>query len=170
MTQQVWHFVLLETPHDLLTDVDLFQMALLVFDLVELGHALDLFEDAFALILDVEDCLDCQGRGNNAALLHGAPDLLQHQGEVGDALGDVLDFAIGVLHLHLYCVENEGESEPGAGSSRDGADSGEKRTLDIPVAEVAESDRRLTWDLSLHSCSSWRRRGFDANRNRCHVQ
>lgn len=148
LAQKVGDLVLLETPHDLLTDVDLFQMALLVFDLVELGHSLDLFEDAFALILDVEDRLDCQGRGDDAALLHGAPDLLQHEGEVGDALGYVLDLAIGVLHLHLDSVENEGESEAGAGSSSDGTDSVEKRALDIALRDVMGIDRRLTWGLS----------------------
>ena len=171
LAQQVGDLVLLETPHDLLTDVDLFQMAFLIFDLVELGHSLDLFEDAFTLILDVEDRFDGQGRGDDAALLHGAPDLLQHEGEVGDAFGDVLDFAVGVLHLHLYCVEDEGESESGAGSSSDGADSVKRRwALDIVVGEVLGVDRRLTWDLSWHSCSSSRRRGCGANRDRCHVQ
>ena len=144
-------------------------MALLVFDLVELGHALDLSEDAFALILDVEDSLDCQGGGDDTAVLHGPPDLFQHEGEVGDTPGYVLDFTIGVLHLHLHGVEDEGESESGAGSSSDGADSAETRRLDIAVGEVVELDRRLTWDRSWHSCSSWRRRAFGANRISCTV-
>ena len=121
LTQEILDLSLLEAPFDPLDYCDGSKIALFIFRLGQVDHVPDLVEDDLTLIpylccsLYGARCRDC------SPLLHGLADLLEHEREEGDALGDTVDVAFSIGHLGCDCVENEREAEA---SPRDPDDGG----------------------------------------------
>ena len=120
LTQQILHLLFLEAPLDPLGYGDGFDVAILVPGLGQIHHVLDLIEDHLALVSDlcgsVHGALGC----DRPSFLHGFTDLLEHEREEGDALGDVVDIAISIGDLGSDGIEEKREAKTSTGYTDDG--------------------------------------------------
>lgn len=113
LTQQILHLSLLETPFDSLRYCDRSNMAPVVSSLGQIDHILDLIEDHLALVPYLRSSFYSAVGSDRPPFFHRLADLLEHEGEEGDALGDAMDVAFSVGNLRCHSVEDERQAKTG---------------------------------------------------------
>ena len=96
-------------------------MAILVPALGQIHHVLDLIEDHLALVSYLCGSVDGALGRDGPPFLHGFTDLLEHEREEGDALGDVMDVAFSIGDLGPDCIEDQREAKTSTGYADDGS-------------------------------------------------
>ena len=120
LTQQVLDLLFLKAPFDPLGYCDGSNVAILVPGLGQIHHVLDLVEDQLALVSYFGGSINGALGGDGPSFLHGFTDLLEHEREEGDALGDVVDVAFSIGDLGSDCIEEKREAETSTGDADDG--------------------------------------------------
>ena len=120
LTQQILHLLFLEAPLDPLGYRDGFDVAVLVPGLGQIHHVLDLIEDHLALVSYLCGSVHGALGRDRSPFLHGFTDLLEHEREEGNALGDVVDVAISIGDLSSDGIEEKREAKPSTGYADDG--------------------------------------------------
>ena len=110
----------LEAPSGPLSDCDVSNVARLVPGLGQIHHVLDLIEDDLTLVSYLGGGVDGTLGRDGPSFLHGFADLLEHEGEEGNALGDVVDVAFGIGDLGSEGIEEKREAETSTGHADDG--------------------------------------------------
>ena len=120
LTQEILHLLFLEAPFDPLGYCDGFDMAILVPGLGQIHHVLELIEDHLALVPYLCGSIDSTLGRDGPSFLHGFTDLLEHEREEGDALGDAVDVAFRIGDLSSDGIEEKREAETSTGYADDG--------------------------------------------------
>ena len=97
-------------------------MAMVVSPLGQVDHILDLIEHHLALISYFRRSFYSVLRCDRLSFLHRPADLLEHEGEEGDGLGDIVNVAVSVGNLRSHSVENERQAKTCTRDPNDGGD------------------------------------------------